>query len=85
MVNVVVCYILLILGGYRVKYRVSYCTLWTPGSFVHCLFCKISTQALALTRPPLHPIHPLHMHVYLIDDKFSFYNLKMANICGRNM
>jgi hypothetical protein len=33
---------------------------------------------------PLHPIHPLQMHVYLID-KFALYNLKMANIYGRNM
>ena len=32
----------------------------------------------------LHPLYPLQMHVYLID-KFSFYNLKMANIYGRNM
>jgi hypothetical protein len=36
----------------------------------------------------LHPLPtpdtPLHTHVYLID-KFSLYNLKMANICGRNM
>ena len=28
------------------KYTVMYCTLWTPGSIVHCLFCKISTKAL---------------------------------------
>ena len=32
----------------------------------------------------LHPIHPLHMHVYLTD-KFSLYNLKMDNIYGRNI
>ena len=32
----------------------------------------------------LHLIHPLQMHVYLID-KFSLYNLMMAKICGRNM
>ena len=39
---------------------------------------------LALKPPPLHPTHPLQMHVYVID-KFSLYNLKMADICGRNM
>ena len=59
----------------RVKYTVFYCTLWTPGSIVHCLFCKIYSQSLIT----IHPIHPLQMHVYLTD-KFSLYNLKMANI-----
>jgi len=39
---------------------------------------------IALTPAPLHPIHPLQMHVYLID-KFSLYNLMMVKICGRNM
>jgi hypothetical protein len=34
--------------------------------------------------PPPHPIHPIELHVYLID-KFSVYNLKMANIYGRKM
>ena len=45
------------------------------------------TPALARSRTytsPLHPIHPLQIHVYLID-KFSLYNLEMANIYGRNM
>ena len=34
--------------------------------------------------PPLHSTHPLQMHVQLIV-KFSLYNLKMVNICDRNM
>jgi hypothetical protein len=34
--------------------------------------------------PPRHPTHSLQMPVQLID-KFSLYNLKMANICGRKM
>ena len=42
--------------------------------------CEISHLQLL----PLHPIQPPQMHVYLID-KFSLYNLKMDNICGRNM
>ena len=33
---------------------------------------------------PLHPIHPLQMHVNLTD-KFPLYNLKMAIIYDRNM
>jgi hypothetical protein len=41
-------------------------------------------QDLALTPLPHTLIHPLEMHVYLID-KFSLYNLKMANIYGQNM
>ena len=47
---------------------------------------KPHTPTLARSRTytfPPHPIHPLEMHVYLID-KFSMYNLKMANIYGRN-
>jgi len=45
------------------------------------------THTLARSRTytsPLHRIYPLQMHVYLID-KFSLYNLMMANIYGRNM
>ena len=40
-------------------------------------------RSRTFTSPP-HPIHPLQMHVYLID-KFSLYYLKMPNIYGRNM
>jgi len=45
---------------------------------------ETTLRDLALTLPTLHLIHPLQMHVYLID-KFSLYNMMMAKICGRNM
>jgi len=45
MENVVVCFILWAKSRrLRVKYTVSYCALWTPGSIFYCLFCKTYTS-----------------------------------------
>ena len=48
------------------------------------LINQIYMRDLAFTPLPCTLYTPIQMHVYLID-KFSLYNLKMANIYGRNM